>query len=49
MIPPASAGARSVVERPEVDGAKTWKAHFAEHSVNPHARQGPERRDDRLE
>jgi hypothetical protein len=35
MIPPASAGARGVVERPESNGAATEKAYFAEHAVDP--------------
>ena len=49
MIPPASAGARGVVERPEIDGAAADKADFAEHAVDRDTRQSPERRNDRLE
>ena len=49
MIPPASAGARSVIERPEINGAATEKAYFAEHAVDPHTGQAPKRRNDRLE
>ena len=39
MTPPASAGARRVIERPEINGAATEKAYFAEHAVDPHTGQ----------